>query len=167
MRSRKPEAKAFRKWVTSEVLPAIRKTGGYSGDPMKALNDPATMRSLLLTYSEKVLSLEETVKEQSPKVAIVDRIHTADGMTCITDAAKALQVRPKDLFQWMSAHRWIYRRPGGKGWIAYQDRIQQGVLTHKVLTVSTSDGREKVIENVLVTPKGLTKVAEIIGGCPA
>lgn len=56
--SRKPEAKKFKKWVTSEVLPSIRKTGSYSIasiDPMKALNDPATMRGLLLTYSERVM----------------------------------------------------------------------------------------------------------------
>lgn len=161
MKSRKPEAKTFRKWVTSEVLPKIRKTGGYSvKDPFEVLNDPAAMRGLLLTYTEKVLALEETVKGQAPKVAIADRIHTADGMTCITDTAKSLQVQPKDVFAWMSANRWIYRRPGGKGWIAYQDKIQQGLLTHKVLTVSTSDGREKVIENVLVTPKGLTRLAQ-------
>lgn len=68
------------------------------------------MRSLLLTYSEKILALEKTVKGQAPKAAIADRIHTADGMTCITDTAKVLQVRPQDLFQWMSTHRWIYRR---------------------------------------------------------
>lgn len=52
MTSRKPAAKKFKKWVTSEVLPLIRKTGNY-GDPFVALNDPAAMRGLLLTYSEK------------------------------------------------------------------------------------------------------------------
>ena len=44
VRSTKPEAKAFRKWVPSEVLPKIRKTGGYSVDPITVLNDPVTMR---------------------------------------------------------------------------------------------------------------------------
>lgn len=48
--SRKPGAKKFKKWVTSEVLPSIRKTGSYSAsiDPMQALNDPATMRGLMM-----------------------------------------------------------------------------------------------------------------------
>lgn len=88
-------------------------------DPMKALNNPVAMRGLLLTYSEKVIALESAVKEQAPKVAALDRISTADGLTCITDTAKSLQIRPTDLFTWMSANLWIYRRVGGKGWIAY------------------------------------------------
>jgi len=128
-------------------------------DPMKALNDPAAMRGILLTYTEKVLALEEEVKEAAPKVAGFDRIATADGLTCITDTAKTLQIRPKDLFLWLSENKWIYRRQGGKGWIGYQNRIQQGVLHHKVTMVSTSDGREKVTEQVLITPKGLTRLA--------
>ncbi|EKD33702.1 MAG: hypothetical protein ACD_75C02623G0008 [uncultured bacterium] len=129
-------------------------------DPMKVLNDPAAMRGLLLTYSEKVLALESTITEQAPKVAALDRISTADGYLCVTDAAKNLQIRPKDLFIWLSANSWIYRRTGGKGWLAYQQRIQQGVLSHKVTTVQRSDGTEKTVEQVLVTAKGLTKLAE-------
>lgn len=53
LKSRKPEAKAFRKWITSEVLPQIRKTGGYStNDLIEALNDPSTMRNFLLNYQK-------------------------------------------------------------------------------------------------------------------
>ena len=66
LRSRKSEAANFKRWVKHEVLPKIRKTGAY-GDPMKALNDPAAMRALLLTYSEKVLELQ-------PKADGFDRI---------------------------------------------------------------------------------------------
>jgi len=128
-------------------------------DPMKALNDPAAMRGLLLSYSEKVLALEEEVKEQAPKIAAFDRIANADGLTCITDTAKSLQVRPKDLFTYLSANQWIYRKPGGKGWIAYQPKLQQGLLFHKVTTISLGDGHDRITEQVLVTPKGLTKLA--------
>jgi len=131
-------------------------------DPIAVLNDPAAMRGLLLTYSEKVLALEETVKAQAPKVAALDRITNVDGYLCVTDAAKALQVRPKDLFSFLSSNQWIYRRPGGSGWLAYQHRIQQGVLSHKVTTVNRSDGSEKVVEQVLVTPKGITRLAETL-----
>ena len=134
-------------------------------DPMQALNDPAAMRGLLLTYTERVLVLEDEKKALTPKAAALDRISTADGLTCITDTAKTLQVRPKDLFAMLSRDRWIYRRPGGKGWIAYQDKIQQGLLTHKVTTVTDMHtGMDKVMERVLVTPKGLTKLTQSIGG---
>lgn len=130
-------------------------------DPMTALNDPAAMRQILLTYTEKVIALEETVKEQAPKVAALDRIATADGSMCITAAAKHLQVRPKDLFRWLSENKWIYRRQGNKSYLAYQNRIQQGVLEHKVTTQIFGDGIEKIYEQVRVTPKGLTKLSEV------
>ncbi|MBG6243616.1 MAG: DNA-binding protein, partial [Candidatus Symbiopectobacterium sp. Dall1.0] len=67
-----------------------------------------------------------------PDVEALQRIAKSDGCVCITDAAKDLQMRPKDLFSYLSAHRWIYRRPGGKSWLAYQNKIQTGVLMHKV-----------------------------------
>lgn len=147
-------AKVQKRW---EELEAERQ------DPMRALNDPAAMRGLLLTYTEKVLALEEEKKELQPKADGFDRIAKSDGLTCITDTAKSLQMRPKDLFNWLSENKWIYRRAGGKGWLAYQNRIQQGVLSHKVTTVNTSDGRDKIIESVKVTPKGLARIAGLVG----
>lgn len=81
----------------------------------------------------------------------------------ITNAAKYLQVQPKSLFKLMSENRWIYRRAGGKAWLAYQDKIQQGLLEHKVTTVERSDGSEKVVAQALVTSKGLTKLSKMLG----
>lgn len=155
-------AKVQKRWEELE-----RKEQRYV-DPMTCLNDPAAMRGLLLTYTEKVLTLEEEKKILTPKAEALDRIAHADGTNCITDTAKVLQVRPKDLFSLLSADHWIYRRPGGKGWIAYQDKIQQGLLTHKVTTVmDIHTGRERVIEHVLVTPKGLAKLAGKVEGVAA
>lgn len=132
-------------------------------DPMAYLNDPAAMRGILLSYTEKVLALEEEKKVLTPKAEALDLISNADGMTCITDAAKTLQMRPKDLFAMLSAKRWIYRRIGGKNWIGYQDKIQQGLLNHKITTVTdVHTGKERIIENVLVTPKGIAKLSELV-----
>jgi len=97
-----------------------------------------------------------------PKAAALDRIATADGSLCITNAAKDLQVRPKDLFAFLSGHKWIYRRAGGGGFVAYQDRLQSGLLEHKVTIVTRSDGSEKLTEQVLVTAKGMTRLAEAL-----
>lgn len=132
-------------------------------DPMKVLNDPATMRGLLLSYSEKVMSLESKVSEQAPKVAALDRIADAEGLMNPTVAAKALQIPPKKLFDYLREKRWIYRRPGGSGNVAYQDKIQDGYLTHKVTTVQREDGTDKVVEQVLVTGKGLAKLSQAFG----
>ena len=133
-------------------------------DPMQALNDPATMRGLLLTYSEKVLALEQANKEMAPKVAALDRIATADGSLCIRDAAKNLQVRPKDLTQWLNEQQWIYKRPGNAAWIGYQHRIQGGLLEHKMTTVYHEDGTEKTATQVRITPKGLARLANELEG---
>lgn len=131
-----------------------------SFDPMKALNDPVAMRGILLTYTEKVLTLESKVNELTPKAQALGRIADADGAMNPTVAAKTLQVPPKKLFDYLRANHWIYRRPGGSGNVAYQDKIQAGYLTHKITTVQREDGTDKVVEQVLVTGKGLAKLSQ-------
>lgn len=127
---------------------------------MDALEDPEMMRGLLLNYSTKVIELRKQVAEQAPKVEALNLIATeSSGSMCITNAAKDLQVQPKRLFAWLQEHQWIYRRAGGSGFTAYQARIQVGYLEHKVSTVERSDGSVKMVEQVLVTPKGLVKLA--------
>lgn len=96
-----------------------------------------------------------------PKALALDRIADADGAMCITDAAKHLQMAPKKLFSWLSANDWIYRRPGAAHWVAYQPRLKAGVLDHKITLVTRGDGSEKVTEQVLVTAKGLARLAGV------
>ena len=129
-------------------------------DPMKALSDPNVLRGLLLGYSEKVTELETKVEELSPSAQAYDRIAKADGSLCLTDTAKALQMRPKDLIAKLQAERWIYKRTGSAHWIGYQEKVQQGYLEHKVTEVTRSDGTTKITEQVRVTPKGLAKLAK-------
>lgn len=128
---------------------------------------PASMSEALrlaADLSDKVQEQAQALAIAAPKVEALERIAQADGAMCITNAAKALQCQPKRLFAHMQASRWIYRRAGGTGFVGYQDKIQQGLLDHKVTTVERSDGSSKVVEQVLVTPKGLTKLAQVVGG---
>jgi Rha family phage regulatory protein len=125
------------------------------------LRDPRQLAAAALQLIEVNQELQARVDNMKVVVAAHERIAKADGSMCITNAAKDLQMRPKDLFDWLKANKWIYRRQGGAGWLAYQDRIQQGVLEHKVTTVEKSDGSEKVVEQVLVTSKGLARLAEV------
>lgn len=135
-------------------------------DPIATLSDPAALRGLLLTYSEKVIALEQANAELAPKAEALDRIATAEGSINITEAAKALQMPPKRLFTWLHAHGWIYRRPGGRRWLGYQSRVAAGVLEHKVSTIQQSDGTEKIVEQVMVTARGLTRLAKKLGKSP-
>lgn len=136
-------------------------------DPMRVLNDPAAMRGLLLTYTEKVLTLEAKVAEQAPTVAAFDRIANANGSMCITDAAKDLQIKPAALFKWLRQNGWIYQRLGKAGDVAYQDKLKAGYLEHKVTSVTRGDGTEKVVEQVRVTAKGLAKLARLLSAGPS
>lgn len=162
LKSRKPEAKRFKKWVTSEVLPSIRKTGTYgvAADPMAVLSDPAAMRALLLGYTEKVIALQGKVEVLEPKAEALDRFMTVtDGSFCLTDAAKALQVPPRKFIAKLQEMGWIYRRPMGSGWLAYQDRIAIGVMEHKVTTGDKSNGTEWSNTQARVTAKGMARLA--------
>lgn len=128
-------------------------------DPIAILNDPAAMRGILLSYTEKVIELQGEVEEMRPQVQALERIAHSDGSLCITDAAKTLQVQPKALFQFLDAHHWTYTRQGDNTRIAYQAKLQAGLLEHKTTVVTRSDGSEKTTTQVRVTPKGLTRLA--------
>ena len=101
-----------------------------------------------------------------PKMEALDLIATADGSLSLTEAAKALQQQPRKFNLYLSSLRWIYKRAGGKRWLGYQDKVQQGLLEHKVETITLADGSERLCEQVRITPKGLTKLAQqfCVGG---
>lgn len=132
-------------------------------DPMQLLADPNLLRNALLTYSEKVIELEQKVEVMQPTIDAFDRIATADGSLCLTDAAKALQMRPKDFISFLSQKQWIYKRTGSAHYVGYQDKVQSGFLEHKVIEVTRGDGSNKITEQVRVTPKGLTRLSRLLG----
>ena len=123
---------------------------------------PEALR-LAADLAEQKAHVEAKLALAEPKAEALDRIADANGAMNPTVAAKALQVQPKRLFDFLREHHWIYRRPGGSGNVAYQDKIQAGYLTHKVTTVQREDGSEKVVEQVLVTGKGLAKLSQALG----
>lgn len=130
-------------------------------DPARALSDPAHLRTLLLENVEKVLALQGEVEEMRPQVQALERIALSEGSMCITDAAKTLQVQPKALFAFLRSHNWIYTRQGDNTYIAYQSKLQTGLLEHKTTVVTRSDGSEKTTTQVRVTPKGLASLAKL------
>ena len=151
----------FRKWITSEVIPAIRKTGGYMVAAPEETPEELALRAMSV--------LQATVERQKAQLAITqpkatahDRIADADGSLNLTETAKALQIPPRTLTDWLNRNGWIYKRAGAAHWLGYQERVKSGYLTHKVSTVTRPDGSEKITEQVRVTPKGLTRLASLI-----
>lgn len=127
-------------------------------DPARTLSDASALRGLLLHYAEKQIELQGEIEEMRPQVQALERIALSDGSLCITDAAKTLQVQPKALFAFLRSHGWIFSRGGGSD-IAYQSKLQAGLLEHKTTVVTRSDGSEKTTTQVRVTPKGLARLA--------
>lgn len=105
---------------------------------------------------------QATIATLEPKAQALDRLSAADGLHCITDAAKVLRIPPSKLFSWLADHDWIYRRPNGGAWIAYQDRIDGGWLVNKVSTICRPGRPDRVIDRLLVTPKGLAHLGQLL-----
>ncbi len=155
---------AYAMWISPafqlQVIRAYDAIVAQRAPAPDALQDPATLRRLLLEYAEDRIRLEQTVAEQAPKVEALERIADGRGAVCLTDAAKLLQVRRADLIQWMQEHSWIYRRCGSE-WVAYQPRIQSGMLTMRITTIGQGLSFRNVGQ-VLVTSKGLARLAELL-----
>jgi len=111
----------------------------------------------------KVQKLEHQVADQAPAVAGFNLIASTKGTLCITDAAKALQMKPHQLTDLLLDKKWMYHRPGKPGYIAYQEKLDVGYLKHKYHNYQDPDtGENRVKEQVLVTNKGLTKLSSMI-----
>lgn len=126
------------------------------------VRDPSQLAQIANQLIEVTRDQARQIEAMREDVEKLDRIAEADGSFCITNAAKLLQMRPKDLFEWLQGNGWIYRRPGSTGYLGYQSKTATSLLEHKVTTVLRADGSEKVTEQVRVTAKGLTKLAALI-----
>lgn len=157
MRSKLPAAEAFEEWVVADVLPQIRRTGVYSGVLPGDL--PSALR-LAADLAERGMVAQEQLAQQAPKLQAFDRLASAGGAVCLTDAAKSLKVARNVLIDWMHANRWIYRRTGSATWVAYDSALQTRYLVQRAAVVRRDDGSDKAVSQTLVTPKGLAKLAE-------
>ena len=152
---------AYAMWISPAFhLKVIRAYDAMQHDYTSVLNDPQTMRGLLLTYTEKVIALEAKVEEDAPKVVGFDRLTEAHGCMNITEAAKSLKMKRKDLIHMLACDKWVYRRAGSGSWLGYQSKVHQGLLTHKI---SEDIETNRIYTQVMLTPKGLTKVASELG----
>lgn len=127
---------------------------------------PQTYAEALRLAADQAAQIEQQagrLASMAPKVDAYDRIADADGSLCTTDAAKSLQVRPKDLKAFLMANGWIYTRTGCTEPVAYQSKIATGLMVHKVTNIPRPDGTEKTVTRARITPKGLGRLAEEFG----
>ena len=163
LRSDKPEAKPFRKWVTSEVLPTIRRHGMYATPDTaeKMLADPDTTIKLLETIKQERTArqaLEIKVEADRPKVLFADAVSASHTSILIGDLAKLLKQNGMDigqnrLFQRLRDEGYLIR-DGERRNMPKQRYMDSGLFQIKETTINNPDGSIRVTRTVKVTGKG-------------
>ena len=159
IRSRKPEAKKFRKWITSEVLPAIRKTGMYATEDLLENPDLAIKAfQQLKEEREKRKLLESKVEEQKPKVLFADSVESSETSILIGDLAKLIKQNGHDigqnrLFEWLRNNDYLIKYGERKN-MPTQKSMDLKLFEVKERTVNNPDGSIRVTKTTKVTGKG-------------
>lgn len=162
LRSRKPEAKAFKRWITHEVLPAIRKTGAYAAAP--ALSGAELMAQALIEAHSTMATYQARVKELEPMAQSWEKLASASGDYSVRDAAQVLcrdggiQIGQNRLFR--------YLREAARPWLdansrPYQWAVDQGLVAEKISSFKfyRTNGEEQLATpQVRITAKGLSRL---------
>lgn len=162
--SKMPNAKKFKHWVTSEVLPTIRKHGAYM-TPEKieeVLLNPDTIIKLateLKEEKEKRLSLEEKVEADKPKTIFADAVAASDDLILVGELAKIIKqngqpIGQNRLFKWLRDNNYLINRKGTDYNMPTQKSMELGVFRIKERAITNPDGSIRTTKTVLVTGKG-------------
>lgn len=166
MKSRKPEAKEFQRWVTHEVLPSIRKHGGYMAGQERMTPEQMALASMRWLQS-KVDEQAKQLKAQEGKVLFANAVETARPSILVGDFAKILKsngidIGPRRLFAWLREHGWLIKAKGSSWNMPTQKAMD---LLHlfevKETTISHSDGHTTINKTPKMTGKGQTYFAKL------
>lgn len=163
--SKLPAAKEFKRWVTSEVLPTIRKHGAYLTDSAieQTLTDPDYLIKLatqLKTEREGRLIAEQQVAEDRPKVTYYDKVLANPSLVTITIIAKDYGMSGREMNA--KLHELGIQYKQGKTWLLYS-KYQHNGWTHSDTTmVKRKDGTEKAVLNTKWTQKGRLGLYEVL-----
>ena len=164
LKSRKPEAKAFQRWVTHEVLPSIRKQGAYVYSNGTESDDVLMARGLLAaqTIIDKKNALIERknreIAEMKPKALFADAVSTSDKCMLVGELAKVLrqngvQMGQKRLFSWLRDNGYLMKR-GSSYNLPTQKAMEMELFEVKETAINHSDGHVSTNFTTKVTPKG-------------
>ncbi|ROX79947.1 phage antirepressor [Enterococcus faecium] len=155
--SKQPNAKKFKRWVTSEVLPAIRKHGGYL-TPEKveeALLNPDTIIQLATKLKEKRtgrLIAEQKIAEYEPKISYLDSILSSTDSVTISQIAADYGMSPQQMNKLL--HKLGIQKKVGNQWLLCKKHMRQGYTKSHTTEIPKSDGGTKVVMNTKWTQKG-------------
>lgn len=163
--SKLPNAKKFKHWVTSEVLPTIRRHGAYMTENTleQALTSPDFLIKLateLKNEKEQRKALEEKVEQDKPKVLFANAVETAKTSILVGDLAKLIKqngvdIGQKRLFEYLRENGYLIKNGNSKN-MPTQKSMNLGLFEVKERTISNPDGTVRVTKTTKVTGKGQT-----------
>ena len=161
--SKLPKAKEFKRWVTSEVLPSIRKHGAYMTDDVleRTITDPDFMIKLLTKMKEEKKAreiAEQQVKELTPKGIFADAVNSSETSILVGELAKLLKQNGVNmgrnrLFDWMKNNGYLIKS-GSERNMPTQKSMEMKLLEIKERNVANPDGSIKIVKTPKVTGKG-------------
>ena len=164
--SKLPKAKQFKRWVTSEILPAIHKHGAYMTEETleKALTSPDFLIRLateLKDEKEKRKQAEADLEAAKPKMLFADAVSASDNTILVGDLAKLIKqngqpLGQKRLFNWMRENGYLIKRQGADYNSPTQKAMELGLFKIKETAITHADGHVSISKTVKVTGKGQT-----------
>lgn len=162
--SKLPTAKKFKRWVTSEIIPSIRKHGAYMTPETleKVLLSPDTLMQLaqnLKDEQEKRKALEAQIESQKPAVLFTGAVETSKTSILIGELAKMLKqngvnIGQNRLFEWLRRNGYLIKRNGTDYNMPTQRSMDMGLFEIKETTINNPDGSIKISKTPKVTGKG-------------
>jgi len=144
--SRKSEAVKFKEWVTSKVLPSIRKTGSYSVNPKSELSIEEMTLLVIQNMQSKIADQSKQLAEQKPKVEFAEKIINTNNAISVRDFGKVIGMGEKKLFEWLRNNKLLMDSN-----IPYQKYVEAGYF--KVIEW-VLEAKNQVKFKTLITGKG-------------
>lgn len=163
MRSNKPEARRFRKWVTSEVLPTIRKHGAYATPQTieSIISDPGNAIRLLQALKEeqeRSAALRKQAEIDAPKALFADAVSASDTCILVGELAKILRqngvkIGQNRLFEQMRNDGWLMKFGDSRN-MPTQKAMEMALFEIKERTIQNPDGSVRITKTTKITGKG-------------
>ena len=156
--SRKPEAKKFKRWVTHEVLPSIRKNGGYIAN-QESLTPEQIVAQALIVANNIIQEKDRLLAEQKPKVLFADAVSTSHTSILVGELAKLINQNGVDigqnrLFEWLRDNGFLIKRNGTDYNMPTQYSMDLGLFEIKERSIANPDGSVRITKTPKVTGKG-------------
>lgn len=163
--SKLDSAKKFKHWVTAEVLPSIRKNGGYIAG-QETLTDEALLERAVLVAQKRIAERDAIIEQQrarieqdKPKTIFADAVSASSSSILIGDLAKLIcqngvDIGQKRLFQWLRENGYLIKRKGADWNMPTQRAVELGLFKIKETAIAHADGSTHISKTVKVTGKG-------------